>query len=347
MTKLTILALLAATLMLPVTQETEAARKRYSDRRDVRHFVREFAAENRLNRAELLGMFRQAVRQQSVLDAISKPAERKLTWTEYRPIFVTEDRAAGGVRFWQEHAQALLDAEQKFGVPAEIIVAIIGVETRYGKTTGRYPVFDSLVTLGFDGENRRQFFRSELKSFLLLARDEQLDPLKVLGSYAGAMGIPQFISSSYRMYAIDFDGDGKRDLFTNPVDAIGSVANYFKRHGWRPGEEIVVPVRIENEDARALAAGRGRHGLKPQLTVAELITGGVRPDSELSNKDQTAVLIELEKTEGSEYWLGLKNFYVITRYNNSSMYSMAVHQLAQLIKQNYALAEEATLVEAR
>jgi membrane-bound lytic murein transglycosylase B len=138
MTKLTILALLAATLMLPVTQDTEAARKRYSDRRDVRQFVREFASENRLNRAELLGMFRQAVKQQSVLDAISRPAERKLTWTDYRPIFVTEDRTAGGIRFWQEHAQALLDAEQKFGVPAEIIVAIIGVETRYGKTTGRF-----------------------------------------------------------------------------------------------------------------------------------------------------------------------------------------------------------------
>jgi membrane-bound lytic murein transglycosylase B len=346
MTKFTVLALLAVALLLSNTQEAEAAWKRYSDRHDVRRFVREFAAEHRLNRAELLGLFRHARRQQSVLDAISKPAERKLTWAEYRPIFVTEDRAGGGVKFWQEHAQALFDAEQKFGVPAEIIVAIIGVETRYGKTIGRHPVFDSLVTLGFDGENRQEFFRSELKAFLLLARDERFDPTQTMGSYAGAMGIPQFISSSYRAYAIDFDGDGRRDLFTSPADAIGSVANYFKRHGWQTGEVVAVPVQIENEGAKILAAGRGRHGLKPQLTVAELISGGVKPDIEL-HKDQQAVLIELENIETPEYWLGLKNFYVITRYNNSSMYSMAVYQLAQQIKQYYILAQERTVVEAR
>ncbi|MBN1378287.1 MAG: lytic murein transglycosylase B [Gammaproteobacteria bacterium] len=343
MKKIIILILAPAILLVTLTEEAGADRRRYSDRYEVRQFVREFAAEQQLNRAELLGMFRRAKRQQSVLDAISRPAERKLTWTDYRLIFVTDDRAMGGVKFWQENGQALHDAEQKYGVPAEIIVAIIGVETRYGKTTGAYPVFDSLVTLGFDGESRKSFFRSELKSFLLLARDEQFDPTQAKGSYAGAMGIPQFIASSYRAYAVDFDGDGKRDLFANPTDAIGSVANYFKRHGWQAGETIVVPARVETEEAKALAVGRGRQGLKPTLTVAELVATGVKPDVELA-KDKVAVLIELEKVDSSEYWLGLKNFYVITRYNNSSMYSMAVHQLAQQIKQSYALAQKSAVV---
>ena len=321
-------------LLLSLSQQADAGRKRYSDRYEVRKFVRKIASKHQLNRSELLGLFRRAKRQQSVLDAISKPAERKLTWAEYRPIFITEERAKAGAEFWALHADTLTKAEKIYGVPAEIIVAIIGVETRYGKIKGSYPVFDSLVTLGFDGKKRKSFFRSELESFLLLARDEKLNPLEIQGSYAGAMGIPQFIASSYRAYAVDFDSDGIRDLLTNPVDAIGSVANYFKRHGWQAGEMIVLPAQIVKEEAKELAIGRGRKGLKPELKLGELLAAGISLESEIDN-EKSAVLIELEKKESSEYWLGLKNFYVITRYNNSSMYSMAVFQLGNQIKQYY------------
>lgn len=344
MKKSLLLYCLAMIVLFPA-QDADA-RSRYSDRHDVRRFVREFAAENKLNRAELLGLFRRAKHQSSVLEAISRPAERKLTWAEYRAIFVTDTRITAGVKFWQEHEQILLDAEQKFGVPAEIIVAIIGVETRYGKTTGRYPVFDSLVTLGFDGKTRRQFFRSELKSFLLLARDEQFDPMAAKGSYAGAMGIPQFISSSYRMYAVDFDGDGRRDLFDSAADAIGSVANYFRRYGWQSGEVVVTPVDVITEEAKTLAVGKGRQGLKPDLTVAEFIAAGVKPGIDLA-ADKKAVLLELEQPTGMEYWLGLKNFYVITRYNKSSMYSMAVYQLAQQIKERYKTPVVPVMVDSQ
>ncbi len=331
-------------LIFLLTTPADASRKRYSDRYDVRKFVRQVAAEHQLNRAELLGLFRKAKRQKSVLKAIAKPAERKLTWEEYRPIFVTDTRTMAGVEFWSQHADTLEKAEQAYGIPAEIIVAVIGIETRYGKTKGKYPVFDSLVTLGFDGKRRQEFFRSELESFLLLARDERFNPLEVKGSYAGAMGIPQFISSSYRAYAVDFDGDGNRNLFTNPVDAIGSVANYFKRHGWRTGEDIVFPAKIVNESAKNLAIGRGRKGLKPELKVKELLAAGIGVDAEIS-EENTAVLIELEKTGDSEYWLGLKNFYVISRYNNSSMYTMAVFQLSNQIKRNYEAAQGGIVAE--
>lgn len=342
MMKLLISALFLAILLLSVSQSADAGRKRYSDRHEVRKFVRIVAAEHNLNRAELLGLFRKAKRQQDVLDAISKPAERKLIWSEYQPIFVTEDRAKAGVEFWRRYSEALRRAEQEYGVPAEIVVAIIGVETYYGKILGRYPVFESLVTLGFDGKRRRQFFRSELEAFLLLARDEKLNPMQVKGSYAGAMGFPQFISSSYRAYAVDYDNDGYRDLFANPVDAIGSVANYFARHGWRRGEEIVIPVQLDEDEARSLAVGRGRQGLKPELSVGQIITAGVKLGYEIP-PERKAVLIELEKPEESEYWLGLNNFYVMTRYNNSSMYAMAVYQLGNRIKQYLSVAQNGNM----
>jgi membrane-bound lytic murein transglycosylase B len=309
----------------------------YSDREEVRAFVTELADKHELNEAELLGMFRRAEPQQAVLDAISRPAEKALTWAQYRPIFITESRARGGVEFWREHADILEKAEAEYGVPPQVITAIIGVETRYGRHRGSYPVFDSLITLGFDAPRRQNFFRSELEQFLLLARDEQFDPFAVKGSYAGAMGIPQFISSSYRHYAVDFDGDGRRDLIDNPADAIGSVANYFKRHGWKNGRPVAVEAVLEDESARELAVGRGRGGLKPERTVAGFRRAGVVVDSALPD-EAPATLIRLEGSEGDEYWLGLKNFYVITRYNISAMYAMAVYQLSNEIKSLYQQA---------
>lgn len=264
-----------------------------------------------------------------VLDAISRPAEAK-PWHAYRPIFLTETRIAKGVEFWKSEQATLARAEETYGVPAEIIVAIIGVETLYGERAGRIRVLDSLVTLGFRYPRRSDFFRSELRHFLLLARDEGLDPLAVKGSYAGAMGVPQFISSSYRNYAIDFDEDGRRDLISSTVDAIGSVANYLKRHGWQRGGEIAVAAEVNGDDYKELLA----LGFKPKLTMRDLSRRGVRAPEEV-DAESRAALIELEQKNGAEYWVVLDNFYSITRYNHSELYAMAVTQLAREIRNRY------------
>ncbi len=325
-----IYSVLVVVFLMPVPAAATGA---YSDRQDVRGFVKQLAAKHQFNRAELLGMFRRAKRQDKVLEAMSRPAERVLTWGEYRPILVDQKRRDAGVKFWREHAGLLAQAEKTYGVPAEIIVAIIGVETRFGQYTGKYRVFDSLITLGFDGERRQPFFRKELEAFLVLARDEQLDPFAIKGSYAGAMGMPQFISSSYREYAVDFDKDGRRDLWQSPADVIGSVANYFKRHGWRQGEPVTFIAQVQG-DVSELAVGRGRKGLKPKHSIASLQQAGISVGAKLP-PEQNATLIYLQGKQGDEYWLGLKNFYVITRYNHSSMYAMAVHQLSGMIKSAY------------
>lgn len=322
-----------AACLLSLAGEAAAVHKRYSDRDEVRKFVDELVQEHRFNRAELLGLFRRVEVQEKVLEAIKRPAERVLTWSEYRPIFVTPDRIEGGVQFWLQHAALLKEAEKTYGVPAEIIVAIIGVETRYGKHTGKYRVFDALTTLGFEDNHRQNFFRSELKHFLLLARDQRLDPLAVRGSYAGAMGMPQFISSSYRDYAVDFNKDGRLDLWDSPDDVIASVANYFKRYGWQQGAPVAIPAKVTG-DVSEIAIGRGRKGLKPEKTYEILQQAGVTAGTKLP-PETAAVLIELETVEGLQYWLGLHNFYVITRYNGSAMYALAAYQLGQEIAMSY------------
>lgn len=330
------ICLIASVLVWQSLHAASAKYKLYSDRAEVRAYVNKLVQKHKFNRAELLGLFRQAEPQQQVLEAIAKPAERELTWKEYRPIFLTEPRIAGGMEFWQEYAEPLARAREVYDVPPEIIVAIIGVETRFGRYTGKHPVLDSLITLGFDGASRQSFFRSELEEFLLLVRDEQVDPFSIKGSYAGAMGWPQFISSSYRRYAVDFDGDGRRDLWNNPVDAIGSVANYFKAHGWRPGEEVTVPAKLgeQVEDLSDIAVERGRKGLKPVMSLEALARKGVHSANEIAD-ERLAVLIKLQGDTGDEYWLGLQNFYVITRYNHSAMYALAVYQLSREIRQAY------------
>lgn len=317
-------------------QATSAGYKLYSDRSDVRAYVDTLVKKHKFNRAELLGLFRQAEPQQQVLEAIARPAERELTWKEYRPIFLTEARIAGGVEFWRQYAEPLARAGELYGVPPQIVVAILGVETRFGKYTGNYPVLDSLITLSFDGKSRQSFFRSELEEFLLLVRDERVAPFSVKGSYAGAMGWPQFIASSYRRYAVDFDGDGRRDLWNNPVDAIGSVANYFKAHGWRPEEDVIVPAQLDAhvEDLSDMVVERGRQGLKPVVSLETFAQKGVYSVNDVP-PDQAAVLVRLQGDSGDEYWLGLQNFYVITRYNQSAMYALAVYQLSREIRQAY------------
>jgi membrane-bound lytic murein transglycosylase B len=289
-------------------------------------FIDQMTQKHGFDKAGLTHLLDEAQIQQSIIDAISKPAENK-PWFEYRPIFITESRIQHGVRFLDDYRAILQRAAAQYGVPAEVITAILGVETFYGERVGRHRIIDSLVTLAFDYPARSDFFRSELEAYLLLTREEHLDPLEMKGSYAGAMGLPQFISSSYRTFAVDFDGDGKRDLWTDPADAIGSVANYLKVHGWRPNQEIAVHAHVTGEGYRdALDMG-----IKPSIDVARLGHFGISPDKHLP-REMKAALIQLEDPQGYDYWVGMENFYVITRYNHSPLYAMAVYQLSQAIK---------------
>lgn len=276
--------------------------------------------------SQVVSLFRQAERQQKILDAISRPAERVKPWKEYRPIFITDARIQQGLAFWNKHQAALAQAEEVYGVPAQFIVAIIGVETFYGRITGSYRVLDALSTLSFDYPPRQKFFRSQLKEFLLLVREEQLDPLSLKGSYAGAMGLPQFMPGSFRAYAVDFDQDGRIDIWNNPVDAIGSVASYFKRHGWAKGGQVAVRAQVTGSQFDTGVSS----GLSPDTTVAKLKALGWQPETVLPD-EMPVTALRLEGDQGNEYWLGLPNFYTITRYNHSAMYAMAVYQLASLM----------------
>ncbi len=289
--------------------------------------IDELVLEEGFNREDLIKVFSQAERKDSILEAIARPAEKTKPWFEYREIFLNKSREDQGVEFFAKHRVTLERAEREFGVPAEIIVAIIGVETYYGRVAGSFRVIDALSTLAFDYPPRSPFFTSELKNFLILTRDQGMDPTELVGSYAGAMGYGQFMPSSYRGYAVDFDNDDIVDIWTNPVDAIGSVANYFKQHGWREGEVVVsaATAAADTPDSIFVAA---RADLKPVRTVAQFAADGVVANMKLDpNAMATAMKFELK--DGYEYWLGLHNFYVITRYNHSAMYAMSVYQLSQ------------------
>lgn len=300
----------------------------YADHPHAREFMAMMEKEHGFTAAELESWLSKAQKQQSILEAIARPAERTKTWGEYRQIFVTSARTSKGVEFWQQNAETLARAEAQYGVPAEIIVAIIGVETRYGQHMGSYRVLDALATLAFDYPPRSPFFTKELGQFLVLTREQQRDPLSLKGSYAGAMGYGQFMPSSYRAYAADFDGDGFIDIWENRDDAIGSVANYFVRHGWAAGQPVVVRAQVKADHDTAVV----NDSLKPLHTVASLQEKGFTPAIALPG-ESPATAIELEGDKGTEYWMGLNNFYTITRYNHSRLYAMAVYQLSQEILQ--------------
>ncbi|MFM4914686.1 lytic murein transglycosylase B [Aeromonas dhakensis] len=289
------------------------------------------AEQQQVPLAALQAATAQASLRQEVLDTISRPWEAK-PWHRYRPLFITPERIRDGVGFWQRHAATLARAEQTYQVPASLIVAIIGIETFYGRQMGRHPVLDSLYTLGFHYPERADFFAKEFAQLVLLAREEKWPLTLLKGSYAGAMGMGQFMPSSYRHYAVDFDGDGKRDLFANPVDAIGSVANYFAEHQWRWGESAVEPALIGLAPVGTLLRPA------PELTQtwAELAAAGIELATPLA-PDTPVKLLALEQADGPEYWVARHNFYVITRYNRSPLYAMAVHQLSQAIQDAYAL----------
>lgn len=279
-------------------------------------------------REYLRGVLAGAEQQKSILKAMSRPAERRLTWGEYRKIFVEPKRIEQGLAFWKEHAETLARAEAEYGVPAEIIVAIIGVETRYGRIMGSYRVLDALATLGFDYPKRSEFFLGQLEHYLLMTREEGIEPGTLKGSYAGAMGFGQFIPSSFRNFAVDFDGDGKRNIWSNPVDAIGSVAHYFREHGWKPGE----PVRSNVVMGKPARDEWINAGLKPEVTLDEWAARDIHTRRGLDST-QKATLMRLEMEDGDHYWFGLHNFYVITRYNHSRLYASAVYELSLAIRE--------------
>lgn len=298
----------------------------YSDHPRTQEFIQEAAKEYNLDPKEISQWLSQAEKLQSVLDAIERPAEKTIEWDKYQDIFLTEKRIADGKVFLQKHQDLLEKAEKKYGVDKHIIAAIIGVETFYGARQGSYRVLDSLATLAFDYPKRPLFWR-ELKAFFELAREEGLDPGTIKGSYAGAMGYGQFIPTSYLAYAVDGNQDGKRDLWNNPSDAIASVANYFKTHGWRTGEPVTQRVRVSGDKYKEII----NDNLKPLWTVGQLKQMGIAPTANISD-DKAANLIKLEGKNGSEFWLGEYNFYVITRYNHSRMYAMAVYQLSEALR---------------
>lgn len=294
----------------------------------VQSFVDEMSVKHGFERTELMNIMRRIKFQTSIIKAISKPAESK-PWHEYKEIFLTTDRIDGGLSFWRNNEKVLNQVSKQYGVPPEIIVAIIGVETRYGKNTGNYKVLDALATLTFGYPKRAAFFRQELEALLLLDREETINFNDKLGSYAGAMGIPQFMPSSYRVHAIDQDGNGQRDLWQSTTDVIGSVANYFKNYGWHKGEPVVVKARgITNPPPIPIESLA-----EPKFPLSDVLKIGVTTHPSIANElpDTKVSLIRLDGDNGHEYWIGFNNFYVITRYNRSNLYAMAVYQLSQTI----------------
>ena len=300
----------------------------YSETPESRDFVREMSERYGFEAERVSAILADAQRRDSILEAISRPAEKTLEWYEYRRIFMREERIEQGVGFLRKHQEAFDRAEREYGVPASIVAAIIGVETWYGTYKGKYRVLDALATLAFDYPPRSRFFRSELVQYLLMTREQGFDPMALTGSYAGAMGYGQFISSSYRHYALDFDGDDVADILTNPVDAIGSVANYFHAHRWQNGEPVAEQVSDSLPKNSPLLTGE----LKPTLMVNDYRQAGINPKTDVPG-DAKARAIHLLGEEGSELWLTYHNFYVITRYNHSHLYAMAVHQLAGALEE--------------
>jgi membrane-bound lytic murein transglycosylase B len=300
----------------------------YANREEVQAFVKELAARESFNERELLTVFRQAQYKQSIIDAITRPAEKTLTWAKYQDIFLTERRTVSGIKFMEKNRVALQAAYETYGVSPVIITAIIGVETMYGSISGNYRVLDALSTLSFDYPARSKFFTRELGEFILLAREEKKMITEFKGSYAGAMGMGQFIPSSYRAYAVDFDGDGFRDIWNNPTDAIGSVGNYLAKHGWQRDKQVTFKV-----GAAKVPADVFNVSLKPSKSIAELRTLGMADDLTDLDPEQDVSPMRLNGKDGEEFWIGLKNFYVITRYNHSKLYAMAVFQLAERLRQ--------------
>lgn len=293
----------------------------------VQAFINEMAAKYQFNRTDLEQLFARVEYQPRIIQLMTAPHEAK-PWYIYRNTFLTDARAKAGVKFWQAHEQQLAQVEQEYGVPASVIVAILGVETYYGAMQGNYRVIDALSTLAFQYPPRAAFFKSELAHYLLMTRDAHINPESILGSYAGAFGKTQFMPSSYRNYAVAYQHEGYSDLANNDGDVIASIANYFKRNGWRRGETIAEPAIVMSAQAARLAS----QNMQPARTIAAWQQLGVKPAKPLPLSANAALLL-LQQKQGAEYWLGLHNFYVLSRYNPRLNYAMAVYQLSLNILQ--------------
>lgn len=333
------IARLVACLWLCVATTAGAAGE-YRDHPEARALVDEVVAATGADRATLTALIAGAERKPRILDAIARPAEKKLTWAEYRPRFLEPARIDAGLAFWETHQDALERANATYGVPPEIVLAIIGVETYFGRNKGSWRVIDALATLAFDYPPRATFFRGELKSFLRLGEHAHIRLADVTGSYAGAMGFPQFMPSSYRHYAIDFNGDGVIDLLNDPVDAIGSVANYFRVHGWRTGAPVAARARVTGDGWSSVV----NQGLEAKYNVAKLREAGLTVMSCIDAAvipveycadpadSESATAWQQQGVRGTEFWIGFRNFYVITRYNRSDKYALAVLHLSRELR---------------
>lgn len=309
------------------------ADKAFTQREDVQHFINSMVKEHGFNKQKLTSLMGEVALQPKIIESMNKPYEKK-TWDVYKELFLTPQRVQGGMEFWKANQASLLKAEKKYGVPANIIVAIIGVETLYGKNQGSYRVIDALSTLAFNYPSRSKFFTKELGEFLLLCREHKVSPTQYLGSYAGAMGKPQFMPSSYRYYADDFAGNSHKDLMNDNQAVIASVANYFHKHGWNLHQGVAQQAKISGTQYKHINTAYKSAIYSP----TQLARSGIKPLTAAMNQPKKAGLIELTTKKGPEFWLVYPNFYVITRYNTSPQYAMAVYLLSQQLKHQWTSA---------
>jgi membrane-bound lytic murein transglycosylase B len=308
-----------------LTAATAYADANFANRPDVQSFINMMAEKHQFDRAQLIALFSTIRVRPRVLQSVRAPLEAR-PWSTYQLVFINESHIRQGVEFWNRNQDALDRAEKMYGVPASIIVATIGVETKYGKNKGEYPVIDALASIAFSESPRAHYFRTELEEFLLLSREQNLNPVTIRGSYAGAIGQPQFMPSSYRHFAVNFSGNNHIDLSNNEYDIIGSIANYYQKHGWKTNQPVAIPTMVQQSRYRFLL----KNNPSKMLTQDELEEYGLYPYSKIPNK-QKFKIIQLQGTHGSEYWVGLNNFEVIKRYNPSNLYAMAVYQLSYYI----------------
>ncbi len=302
----------------------------FVQRKDVQQFIKSMVKQYHFSERDLITTLNQVKLQPKIIESMNKPYEKK-NWDIYRDIFLTANRVQGGIEYWRANKKILDQAQKKYGVPPEIIVAILGVETLYGQKQGEYRVLDALSTLAFNYPKRSAFFTKELKEYLLLCREHKVSPTKYMGSYAGAIGKPQFMPSSYRYYAVDYYNKGKRDLVGNNGDVIASVANYFNKHGWKTNEGIAQTAKLKGYRYKKIRF----NPRSANYHVSQLEAAGVRPVTASYNHPPRAGLIELITGDGKEYWLAYPNFFVITRYNSSPQYALVVYLLSQQLKQQW------------
>ncbi|MCL6269125.1 lytic murein transglycosylase B [Sansalvadorimonas sp. 2012CJ34-2] len=308
---------------------------------DIDGFIDELVRDEGFSRPVLEKMFNDVEYKSRIVEIMQRPAEKRLTWAEYKNLLINDKRINDGVEFWRAHRKTLEKASSEYGVSTSVIIGILGIETGFGQNSGGFRVVDALATLGFKYPRRATFFRKELKEFLILAREQGFDPLTLTGSYAGAMGIPQFMPSSYREYAIDFDKDGQADIWESPADAIGSIASYLSRHGWQKGKPVAAKASVQGQKyAKAIDKNP-----RPTHSVNEVKNLGWRTTRVLSDTARVRGL-KLEGRSGTEHWLTLTNFYVITRYNKSDLYAMAVYQLGDMIEKKMKSQDKKSLAKS-